>query len=208
MLGVDSRVADALSRARFGLYIVGNASLLGAESALWESVLRLLKQERAACMCTARAQRVHSACAVRSTHAVGVGVRVCLAREAHARHMHQYMRGRHAPPAAAPRRTASSVTSCRSSPRAATRAATHSSARPTTSSTSPPTTSASSSKPPQTHQQQHPQRNERRVQRRRRRHEQVLSRASRALCQCDLSVLCPHSDLTHRTEQHCPVRTE
>jgi superfamily I DNA and/or RNA helicase len=60
MLGVDSRVADALSRARFGLYIVGNASLLGAESALWESVLRLLKQARAACMCTARAQYVHS----------------------------------------------------------------------------------------------------------------------------------------------------
>jgi len=45
ILGVDSRVADALSRARFGLYIVGNASLLGAESVLWESVLRLLKQD-------------------------------------------------------------------------------------------------------------------------------------------------------------------
>ena len=84
ILGVDSRVADALSRARFGLYIVGNASLLGAESVLWESVLRLLKQERAACMC---AQRVHSACAVRSAHVVGVGVRVCSAREAHARLM-------------------------------------------------------------------------------------------------------------------------
>ena len=50
MLGVDSRVADALSRARFGLYIVGNAALLGAESTLWESVLRLLKQERGVCM--------------------------------------------------------------------------------------------------------------------------------------------------------------
>ena len=127
---------------------------------------------RAYCGCSSRrvrnvcAQRVHSTCTVRSTHAVGVGVRVCSAREAHARHMHvhQYMRGRHAPPAAAPRRTASSVTSCRSWPRAVTRAATHSSAQPTTSSTSPPNTSASSSKPPQKHQQQQPQRSERRVQ--------------------------------------------
>eukprot|EP00908_Phaeocystis_cordata_P026120 Transcript_8592.p1 GENE.Transcript_8592~~Transcript_8592.p1 ORF type:complete len:751 (-),score=399.68 Transcript_8592:248-2416(-) len=46
-LSVDSRVADALSRARYGLYIVGNAKLLGAESTLWESVVRLLKQDGA-----------------------------------------------------------------------------------------------------------------------------------------------------------------
>jgi len=47
MLSVEHRVADALSRARHGLYIVGNASLLGAESKLWESVLRVLKRDDA-----------------------------------------------------------------------------------------------------------------------------------------------------------------
>ena len=47
MLSVEHRVGDALSRARHGLYIVGNASLLGAESKLWESVLRTLKRDDA-----------------------------------------------------------------------------------------------------------------------------------------------------------------
>jgi len=47
MLSVDSRVADALSRARYGMYIVGNAKLLGAASALWESIFRMLKQDNA-----------------------------------------------------------------------------------------------------------------------------------------------------------------
>ena len=47
MLSVEHRVGDALSRARHGLYIVGNANLLGAESKLWESVLRTLKRDDA-----------------------------------------------------------------------------------------------------------------------------------------------------------------
>ena len=64
MLGVDSRVADALSRARFGLYIVGNANLLGAESALWESIVRLLKQES-----PANAPHVHRTYAAHAPHA-------------------------------------------------------------------------------------------------------------------------------------------
>jgi len=42
-LGVDNRVCVALSRARIGLYIVGNGALLRAKRPLWESVLRTLE---------------------------------------------------------------------------------------------------------------------------------------------------------------------
>jgi len=46
-LGVDSRVAVALSRARLGLYMIGNAEILQSESKLWATVLRRLEQDEA-----------------------------------------------------------------------------------------------------------------------------------------------------------------
>lgn len=46
-LGVDNRVCVALSRARNGLYIVGNARLLRSKRPLWANVLRTLEADGA-----------------------------------------------------------------------------------------------------------------------------------------------------------------
>jgi hypothetical protein len=43
-LGSETRVAMALSRARRGLFIVGNAEALAAESSLWAAVVRVLRE--------------------------------------------------------------------------------------------------------------------------------------------------------------------
>ena len=47
-LGSETRVATALSRARQGLYIIGNAEALAAESSLWAAVVRVLREGDAA----------------------------------------------------------------------------------------------------------------------------------------------------------------
>lgn len=46
-LGVDNRVCVALSRARLGLYVVGDAALLRSKRPLWENVLSTLEQASA-----------------------------------------------------------------------------------------------------------------------------------------------------------------
>lgn len=43
-LGVDNRVCVALSRARLGLYVVGNGALLRSKRPLWASVLSTLEE--------------------------------------------------------------------------------------------------------------------------------------------------------------------
>lgn len=43
-LGVDNRVCVALSRARLGLYVIGNGALLRSKRPLWASVLSKLEQ--------------------------------------------------------------------------------------------------------------------------------------------------------------------
>jgi hypothetical protein len=43
-LGVDNRVCVALSRARLGLYVVGNGALLRSKRPLWASVLSALEE--------------------------------------------------------------------------------------------------------------------------------------------------------------------
>ena len=46
-LGSDAAVATALSRARQGLYLIGNAEALAAASSLWAAVVAALAKEEA-----------------------------------------------------------------------------------------------------------------------------------------------------------------
>ena len=46
-LGSETRVTMALTRARQGLYIIGNAEALAAQSSLWEAIVRVLTQGEA-----------------------------------------------------------------------------------------------------------------------------------------------------------------
>jgi helicase required for RNAi-mediated heterochromatin assembly 1 len=47
VLQISNRVCVALSRARCGLYVVGNINFLAERSKLWRDIRRSLVQERA-----------------------------------------------------------------------------------------------------------------------------------------------------------------
>lgn len=48
LVGAEPRVGMALSRARLGLYVIGNADALALDAKLWEVLLRYLNESGAA----------------------------------------------------------------------------------------------------------------------------------------------------------------